>query len=158
MPRYSTVFQVFVASPSDVAEERSLLEGVISDLNQIWSKTLGITFELVRWETNVHPSFSNDPQAAINEQIGLEYDVFIGIFWGRIGTLTPRSISGTLEEFERAYARFLLNKNSPEIMIYFKDAAIQPSKIDTNQLQRVQTFRESLSEKGGLYFFCQIPC
>lgn len=151
MPRYSTVFQVFVASPSDVAEERSLLEGVISDLNQIWSKTLGITFELVRWETNVHPSFSNDPQAAINEQIGLEYDVFIGIFWGRIGTLTPRSISGTLEEFERAYARFLLNKNSPEIMIYFKDAAIQPSKIDTNQLQRVQTFRESLSEKGGLY-------
>jgi hypothetical protein len=151
MPRYSTVFQVFVASPSDVAEERSLLEGVISQLNQIWSETLGIAFELVRWETNVHPSFSNDPQAAINEQIGLDYDVFIGIFWGRIGTITPRSASGTLEEFERAYARFLLNKTSPEIMIYFKDAAIQPSKIDTIQLQGVQTFRESLTEKGGLY-------
>lgn len=151
MPRYSTVFQVFVASPSDVAEERSLLEGVISQLNQIWSASLGITFELVKWETNVHPSFSNDPQTAINEQIGLEYDVFIGIFWGRIGTSTPRSVSGTLEEFDRAYSRLTLNKNSPEIMIYFKDAAIQPSKIDTTQLQAVKDFRESLTEKGGLY-------
>lgn len=151
MPRYSTVFQVFVASPSDVAEERSLLEGVISQLNQIWSATLGITFELIKWETNVHPSFSNDPQTTINEQIGVEYDVFIGIFWGRIGTLTPRSVSGTLEEFARAYSRFTLNKISPEIMIYFKDAAIQPSKIDTTQLQAVKDFRESLTEKGGLY-------
>jgi hypothetical protein len=80
MPRNTSVFQVFVASPSDVADERSILEGVITQLNQIWSKSLGITFELLKWETDVHPSFATDPQAVINKQIGLEYDVFIGIF------------------------------------------------------------------------------
>lgn len=151
MPRNTAVFQVFVASPSDVADERRLLEGVIRQLNQIWSKSLGITFELLKWETDVHPSFSTDPQSAINEQIGLEYDVFIGILWGRLGTPTPRAASGTLEEFNRAYSRFTSNKTSPEIMIYFKDAGIPPSKTDPAQLQKVNEFRESLAAKGGLY-------
>lgn len=151
MPRNTAVFQVFVASPSDVSDERRLLEGVIRQLNQIWSRSLDITFELLKWETDVHPSFSTDPQAAINEQIGLEYDVFIGIFWGRIGTPTPRAASGTMEEFDRAYSRFTSNKTSPEIMIYFKDVGISPSKIDTEQLQKVNEFRESLAVKGGLY-------
>lgn len=151
MPRNTAVFQVFVASPSDVADERRLLEGVISELNKIWSRSLDITFELLKWETDVHPSFSTDPQAAINEQIGLKYDVFIGIFWGRIGTPTPRGASGTMEEFDRAYSRFISNKTSPEIMIYFKDAGISPSKTDTEQLQKVNEFRKSLAVKGGLY-------
>lgn len=151
MPRNTAVFQVFVASPSDVADERSLLESVIAELNQIWSKNLGIAFELLKWETDVHPSFSSDPQEAINVQIGLEYDVFIGIFWGLLGTPTPRAASGTLEEFDRAYARFKSEKTSPEIMIYFKDVGIPPSKVDTVQLQKVNEFRKSLSGKGGLY-------
>ena len=151
MPRNTSVFQVFVASPSDVADERGVLEGVIAQLNQIWSKSLGITFELLKWETNVHPSFASDPQTVINNQIGLEYDVFIGIFWGRLGTPTPRAASGTLEEFERAYQRFVLTKTSPEIMIYFKDAGIPPSKTDIEQLKQVNEFRSTLSEMGGLY-------
>ena len=151
MPRNTTVFQVFVASPSDVADERGVLDGVIAQLNQIWSESLGISFELLKWETDVHPSFASDPQDAINKQIGLEYDVFIGIFWGRLGTPTPRAASGTLEEFERAYTRFTSNKTTPEIMIYFKDAGIPPSKMDILQLTQVNEFRNSLSEKGGFY-------
>lgn len=105
MPRESVILQIFVASPSDVSDERELLETVVAQLNQTWSTSLGITFELVKWGTHVHPSFSSDPQAVINEQIGLEYDVFIGIFWGRLGTSTPRAASGAIEEFDRAYSR-----------------------------------------------------
>jgi hypothetical protein len=150
MPRETVVLQVFVASPSDVAEERVSVETVITHLNQVWSKNLGITFELLKWETNVRPTFSSDPQTAINEQIDPNYDVFIGIFWGRFGTRTPRASSGTQEEFERAYARFQQSK-TPEIMLYFKDAPIAPSKVDTQQLQQVQDFRTSISAKGGLY-------
>lgn len=151
MPRKTTVLQVFVASPSDVSDERGVLETVIAQLNQVWSSSLGITFELIKWETNVHPSFSTDPQAVINEQIGVEYDVFIGIFWGRLGTPTRHSKSGTIEEFERAYARFQATSHLPEIMLYFKDAPISPSKIDIDQLQNVLDFKNSLGEKGGLY-------
>lgn len=151
MPRQTHIFQIFVASPSDVADERAILESVVNQLNQVWSSTLGITFELLKWETSVHPSFSSDPQEAINEQIASDYDVFIGILWGRVGTPTPRSLSGTIEEFERAYSRFTSGENAPEIMLYFKDAPIAPSMIDTNQMEKLQTFRRSLSDKGGLY-------
>lgn len=151
MSRQTHIFQIFVASPSDVAEERVLLETVVTQLNQAWSSTLGITFELLMWETNVHPAFSSDPQETINEQIASDYDVFIGILWSRIGTPTPRAESGTIEEFERAYSRFTSSKNAPEIMLYFKDAPIAPSKIDTNQMEKLQTFRRSLSDKGGVY-------
>lgn len=151
MPKKTVILQVFVASPSDVSDERGILEAVITQLNQIWSNTLGITFELIKWETHVRPSFSTDPQSAINEQIGLGYDVFIGIFWSRVGTPTPRAASGTIEEFERAYARFSQNKDWPEIMLYFKDAPISPSKIDIQQFQDLQQFKGTLSNRGALY-------
>lgn len=62
MPRNATVVQVFVASPSDVQPERDLLEALIDEHNQTWSKSLGIVFELLRWETHVRPSFGSDPQ------------------------------------------------------------------------------------------------
>ncbi len=66
MPRNTTVLQVFVASPSDVAEERTSLDAVIGELNRTWAATLGITFEVSKWETRVRPGFDSYPQAAIN--------------------------------------------------------------------------------------------
>jgi len=151
MPRETVILQVFVASPSDVSDERDSLETVVMDLNKIWSKNLGVTFELTKWETHSRPSFGSDPQAIINEQLGEDYDVFIGIFWSRLGTPTPRSQSGTIEEFTRAYERFKSTGSLPEIMLYFKDAPIAPTKIDPDQLRALQVFRSSISGLGGLY-------
>lgn len=151
MPRETIVLQVFVASPSDVKDERVILETVVTQLNQTWSTNLGVIFEIAKWETNTHPAFGSDPQDAINQQIGMNYDLFVGIFWGRLGTPTPRAPSGTVEEFERAYARFKQTCELPEIMLYFKDAPISPSKIDTNQLKAVQDFKETVANRGGLY-------
>lgn len=150
MPRVTTTLQVFVASPSDVSHERELLDGVVSELNAIWSRTTGINMELLRWETHVRPAFGSDPQAVINQQIGDDYDVFIGILWSRFGTPTPRALSGTQEEFDRAVAR-KKGPNPPEVMIYFKDAPLSPSKIDSAQLALVHHFKASISGLGGVY-------
>ncbi len=151
MPRTSVVLQVFVASPSDVAEERSILDSVVAELNRTWSGNLGVTFELLKWETHVHPSFNVDPQAVVNSQMPENYDVFLGIFWSRLGTPTGRAESGTVEEFERAYAKFKSTGSVPEIMLYFKDAPLSPSKIDVQQFSALQRFRGSLADKGGLF-------
>lgn len=148
MARSETVLQIFVASPGDVTEEREVLESVVAELNRTWSKSLGIRLELLRWETSARPGVDSEPQAVINSQIGEEYDVFIGILWGRIGTPTSKSESGTLEEFERAHARWKADHSSVEIMIYFKDKAIKPSEIDGDQNNRVQNFKRSLGEEG----------
>lgn len=151
MSRRNTVLQILVASPSDVAEERALLESIVGELNRIWSSSLGISFELLVWEKRVRPGFDDDPQAVINTQIPNDYDVFIGIFWSRLGTPTGRAASGTVEEFERALGRFEASGRVPEIMIYFKDAPLSPSKIDGAQLMALQDFRSSVSARGGLY-------
>lgn len=148
MARSETVLQVFLASPSDVLEEREIIESVISELNNTWSKTLGTRLELVRWETSTHPAVAGDSQAAINAQVADEYDVFVGILWGRIGTPTPRAASGTIEEFERAYFRWKTNPSGLEIMFYFKDAPIRPSEIDGGQTEKVQAFKRSLGDEG----------
>lgn len=151
MPRTESVVTMFISSPSDVSAEREILDSVVNELNKTWSRTLGIRFEPIMWESYSRPAFGNDPQDVLNEQLPDDYDVFLGILWGRIGTPTPRAESGTLEEFERAFDRYKNDKDSIELMVYFKDEGISPSKTDPAQLAQVQKFKESLGEKGGLY-------
>ncbi|MCP1171628.1 DUF4062 domain-containing protein [Ralstonia chuxiongensis] len=153
MPRTTTIIQIFVASPSDVQPERDALEDAIREINQTWAKTSGLAFELVRWETHVAPAFGSDPQDLINRQIGDDYDVFIGILWSRFGTPTPRAMSGTAEEFERARSRLVGGQNTPELMVYFKDAPIAPSKIDADQLAQVHDFKKSIAQQGAYATF-----
>lgn len=148
--RKSTVVQIFVASPNDVLHERDQVENLVAEYNRNWSRIVGLRFEVLRGDTDVRPAIGRDPQAVVNAQIGEYYDVFIGILWGRFGTPTPRAASGTLEEFKRALLRFRTT-NLPEIMVYFKDAPIPPSKIDTEQLRAVQEFRNSLTVQGAIY-------
>ncbi|MBK8260000.1 MAG: DUF4062 domain-containing protein [Nannocystis sp.] len=154
MPRSETILSVFVASPSDVEEERNRLEEVIRELNTTWARDLGIRLELVRWETHAFPGFGEDPQAVINEQIPDDFDIFVGLMWYRFGTPTGRAGSGTIEEFERAKTRFDRKTDDLKLMIYFKDAPapIAPSKLDYGQLAKVAEFRSSLGNEGGLYW------
>jgi methyl-accepting chemotaxis protein len=153
MPTIERVFRVFVASPSDLIPERDALEGAIAELNQTVGRTQNIRLELLRWETGTHPAFGADPQSLVNQQIREDYDIFVGLFWYRFGTATPRSGSGTQEEFERAYERFLRSPQSIEIMFYFKDAPVSPSRIDAAQLDKVLRFREQVAERGLLGTF-----
>jgi hypothetical protein len=149
MPRETLLIQIFIASPSDVAEERAIVDSVVAELNTTWTRSLGVSFEIVKWETNVRPGFSEDPQTVIREQISPDYDVFLGIFWTRIGTATLRAESGSVEEFDQAYARFKKD-GVPEIMMYFKDAPVAPSKISGDQIKAVAEFKARLSSLGGL--------
>ena len=150
MARQEHVLSVFVASPGDVEAERGKLEDVIRELNHTWSRELGIRLDLVRWETHAYPSFGIDAQDVINEQIPDDYDLFVGIMWCRYGTPTGRAGSGTVEEFERAKARYDADKNSVQLMVYFKDEPIPPSQLDPAQLAKVNAFRASLGDQGGL--------
>ena len=58
MAKQISELSIFVASPGDVAEERELLEEVIRELNQQWSRAKGIRLELVQWATHTYPSMT----------------------------------------------------------------------------------------------------
>lgn len=149
MSKTISLLRVFLASPSDVREERDMMDMVISEYNQLMGDTHGIRLELIKWETHTHPSIGDDAQDVINQQIGSDYDIFIGLMWGRFGSPTNRAESGTEEEFERAFERYKRDPRSIQIMFYFKDQPIPPSKIDTNQLDRVLRFKTKLGAEYG---------
>ena len=151
MPKQKTALQVFVASPSDVNDERRSLDTVIAELNVMFSRTLGIVFEVVKWETDVRPGFADEPQQVINSQIPDDYDIFVGIFWTRAGTPTKTAKSGSIEEFQLALKRLRSHGSLPEIMVYFKDAPAAITNIDTDQLKSLNEFKASLAGQGGLY-------
>lgn len=138
-----------MASPSDVGDERDLVDAFVNEWNNLWSKDIGVHLRLVRWETHAYPAIGADGQDVINTQVGEEYDVFLGIMWKRFGTPTGRAASGTVEEFERALARYRMS-GDPQLMFYFK-------KVDSNtdadaaQLEAVHLFRDRLAKDGLLY-------
>lgn len=145
--------KVFVASPSDVNEERVLLEQVVNELNKLPGEKLGVRLDLVKWETDTYPGFGIDAQSVINEQIGSDYDIFIGVLWKRFGTPTNRAESGTVEEFNNAYQKALKDPDKIRIMFYFNETPSTFTDIDdVEQLKKVLTFRKSLGEKGVYYW------
>jgi hypothetical protein len=152
MPRQITELQVFVASPSDVDEERHILETVIEELNTTWSDTLGVRLKLLSWRTHAVPGVGRDAQDVINRSIPEDYDIFIGIMWSRFGTPTTIAGSGTEEEFDRAFARYRSARDSVRLMFYFKDDPVAPSHIDPEQLGKVAAFKRRLAAEGVLFW------
>lgn len=148
MARDEKVISVFVASPSDVTEERDKLESVINEINGTLSRRIGVRLDLIRYEREVPPGLGEDPQSVINENIPQDYDIFIGILWHRMGTPTNRSGSGTLEEFNLAKARYDEDSNSVRLMMYFKDTPLNMSDLDADQLKAVQNFRLQVESLG----------
>lgn len=151
MSRSIEHISVFIASPSDVSKERISTNSVIDELNIILASARDQHLDLVGWETHTRPSISTDPQQAINDQIDDDHDIVIGIFWTRIGSPTPRAQSGTLEEIERAIAKWEKDASSIDIMIYFKNSGLPLSQINTDQLRKLMEFKASLGARGVLY-------
>lgn len=150
MPRQSTTVSVFLASPSDVQHERDLISDIAVRWNMRHGRTKAVFIELLRYETSVSAGFGDDGQSVINEQIGDDYDALIAVFWNRIGTATDRSASGSVEEIEKAIARFKSDGNV-EVAVYFKQAAANVDSLDLQQVQGIRDLKKRLETEGSLH-------
>lgn len=150
MARQQTVLDAFLSSPSDQTEERQLIADVIAEQNKIWSDAHHVRLNLLRWETDVVPGLADSPQDRINEEIGDQYDVFIGVLGARFGSATDRAGSGTEEEFQRALER-CRNSGRPHLLMYFSAKAVALGEIDPEQLALVKAFRAKVGDAGVLF-------
>lgn len=99
---------VFIASPSDLAEERRLFRKVIEELNTGFGDGADVEFEALGWEDTL-ASTGRRNQGVINQEID-RCDVFILTLYRRWGQDAPDAkpySSYTEEEFHRALARVL---------------------------------------------------
>jgi mRNA-degrading endonuclease RelE of RelBE toxin-antitoxin system len=152
MPQLISRYQIFIASPSDLAEEREAISEVINELNTTYGSPNNLHLELLKWENNSAPGISNiSVQDVINKDIPT-YDIFIGFLWMKFGTPTENYGSGTEAEFEIAYKKFK-NDNPIQILFYFKNAVPQSlEEIDTDQLSKVREFKNKLGDKNTYYW------
>ena len=117
--------QVFISSPSDVDPERAQAKRVIDRLNEELS---GRVYMIpVLWEDEPLRASETAQTQIVAPR---DTDIYIGIFWARMGTMLPEHIrrtdgsrygSGTEFEFEDALAGHEENKR-PEILVYRKTA------------------------------------
>lgn len=144
MPKTVIEYSIFIASPSDVLNERHIAKQVIYDWNSSIGQTLGIRLSPVTWETNATPRMGDKPQAIINRELIGDCDILVGIFWTRIGSPTETAASGTIEEIEQFV------KAKKPALIYFSSILIDPNKIDLEQYKRLREFELEARQNGLL--------
>jgi hypothetical protein len=152
MPENRKLLQLkmVVASPSDVARERSIVEAVASELNRGIAEELGVQLKVLRWETDAFPGLNLDgPQGLIDSILRIQdSDLVVGIFWKRFGTPVADAKSGTEHEIRAAYDSWY-SSGRPQIMVYFNRKPYSAtSKEELEQWGEVLDFQRQFPEDG----------
>ena len=149
MPQTKIGIRTFIASSSDVEKERGLVKNIAKKLDNRYDRW-GLDIQVDSWEDNVIPNIGMDPQDVINRQIRFDFvDIFIGIVWRRVGTPTPRALSGTIEETNRAMAARDSTGRPWFIMFFLCDRPFEPTTQDEKyQYQEALKFRNWLEKRS----------
>lgn len=136
------VFNVMIASPSDVASERSIIRDVIYEWNAVHSQLRNIVLLPLGWESHASPEMGDSAQSIINHQVLDKCDMLVGVFWTRLGTPTNDFPSGTVEEIEKQ-----VEAGKP-VMLYFSSQPVVMDTVDLNQFSELKKFKESCKKRG----------
>ena len=63
------IYKCFIASPSDVMEERNACDEIFESINKSIGESQLFRIESVRWEKDAVPEFASDGQDVINKQL-----------------------------------------------------------------------------------------
>lgn len=150
MPKRITSYTLFVVCPADVEEDVEVIRTVVAELNRTWRVTNSYQLQAVHWRQDATPGVAEDAQQVINRSIGAEYDLLVGFVWTRLGTPTPRAMSGFREEVEAAVARCKRQPTALEVMVFQKTAPVLPDRLDAGQLGLALEFIKHLKNDGVL--------
>ncbi|MET7242900.1 hypothetical protein ABZT49_05985 [Methylobacterium sp. EM32] len=138
----ANVFEIMIASPSDVPEERQIVRDILNEWNVLHSRDRQTIIMPIGWETHSAPDLSDRPQQIINDRLLSHADILVGIFWTRLGSHTGKAASGTVEEIEQH-----LSKKRP-VMLYFSDTPVALSSVDREQYDKLNEFKDWAMKNG----------
>ncbi|NKR65297.1 hypothetical protein GS486_18170 [Rhodococcus hoagii] len=132
-----------LAGPGDVRPHLELIERVAYEWNRERTEHSSIVLLPRHWSTDSVSSFSlgADGQAEINKQLVEKADIVFAVFHAKLGTKTPRAVSGTAEEVEKAITDGL------PVHVFFSEEPI-PYEHDREQYTALLEFRKSLEDRG----------
>ena len=133
--------KIFLASSSELKEDRKEFEIFISRRNKAWVSQ-GVYLELVQWEDFMDALSQTRLQDEYNKAIK-DCDLFVMLFFTKVGQYTA-------EEFETAFGQFKAT-NKPFIFTYFKDGDISTGNANKKDLMSLWAFQEKLDDLGHFY-------
>jgi hypothetical protein len=143
MPIVVIRIDVFISSPSDLAEERSIIRRVIEKLNR---SSLRDTYFLVPllYEDEVPPEIGKEAQLIVDRYMQVKNSyIMVSLFWTRMGTpftiieTNEKYESGTQYEILKGYENFQ-EKGQPHILLYKKEK--ENPRADPTQKEKVEKF------------------
>lgn len=139
----SNVFTIMIASPSDTAVEREKTQSAIYQWNaDMLSYRRGAAIILpYMWEFGA-PNLrkGSDSQASLNWMVD-RADSLVAFLNSRIGTVTKRASSGTVEEIDRA-----LDRGIP-VHLFVSNSPL-PRGVETSQIERLREVEEKYRRLG----------
>ncbi len=145
MPSKKKQYRVFIASPSDLAQERRAFKEIIDELNDGFAAGADTTLVPLAWE-ETFSTVGRRSQSVINDLVD-QCDCFVLVLHRRWGQKAPDSnySSYTEEEFYRALERFQ-KTGEPRIFIFLKNIDSAFMADPGEQLKKVLAFRRQLEE------------
>jgi len=139
--------KIFISHPNDTEDECQIIKGIINQETANNFSRFNYKFIPICWKDTSFPGYGR-PQDRINPLIqDPKCKLVIIVLWTRFGSQTGKSTSGVEEEYEMALTK------SKEIMIYFSDCLINPSKVCPNQLAKVKVFKERITNERKLMYW-----
>lgn len=152
----ATVLRFFVASSSDVRAEREAVSRAVEKLHG----RIGYDFriDVVKWENYDTPDWQPPQEAVFGNTRFDDIDLFLGIFWWKVGTPTGTYDAegreypgGTFAELERAKA-LRAEGRVKRIMLYFCDRPLPPEG-DAAQHEQIEALRRELESGQARGFY-----
>ncbi|WP_339208065.1 hypothetical protein MHH56_10330 [Paenibacillus sp. FSL K6-3182] len=142
----SLVFEVFIASPSDVGQQRDEIENKINEWNKLYAEDTKVILLPRRWE-DLAPSYNSnaaDAQKIINEELVQKCDIVIGVFWTKLGSETTTHNSGSIEEIS------IFIEQDKDVLVYFVEDKVPLDILSkqANSLQKLDAYKEEFRKKG----------
>lgn len=145
MPKNVTQYDLLISCPGDIKEEIKAIDRCVAKFNEMFGNKLNIAIRTRHWSKSSYAQSGDKPQNILNEQFVDDCDAAVALFWTRFGTPTDEYGSGTEEEICK-----MLDADK-QVFMYFSDAPISPSTMETEQYKQILSFREKYKDKS-LYF------
>jgi hypothetical protein len=150
--------RIFLASPSDVSEERNRVKKVVDELNEPGglAEQYNVSIQILDWG-HVVANMGMAEHVILNQLRVEQWDIFIGILWTRFGSPTGNKDndtglpfnSGTEEEFKSGYRAWKAT-GRPHILFYRRSTSpISLDDIDPDQYAKVRVFFDKFKPETG---------
>ena len=133
--------KIFLASSSELKEDRKEFEILINRKNKDWVAR-GVFLELIVWEDFLDAISKTRLQDEYYNAIR-ECDVFVMLFCTKVGQYTE-------EEFQTAFGQFKAT-DKPFIFTYFKDVQISIGSANESDLMSLLAFKKTLAALGHFH-------